>query len=432
MAGYDVFGPGVRIRARDKPYQAVRGPTASMAKAQTAHRLEDPRLSERVNLFPESIIRDMTRLAMKHDAVNLAQGFPDWDPPAEVVEAAAKAMTDGHNQYAVTWGAPELRQAIETYATGKWSIPTAAADTNVTVTCGATEAMMCAMLSLVNPGDEVVLFEPFYENYGPDAVLSGAKLRHVPLYPQEGFTFDDEELKEAFTDKTKAVILNTPNNPCGRVLTRDELKAVADLCVDHDAVAVTDEIYDFLTYDGREHVPIATLDGMADRTITIQGASKVYSMTGWRVAWMLASEGLTKGLRRVHDFLTVGAAHPMQIGVAHALSLPKDYYDTVRALYTTSREHLHTILTDAGFEANLPEGAYYILADFSDFDAPADAKNDDVAFAEWLVRDVGVAAVPGSSFYHDKDLGRHLVRFHFAKSAKVLEAARQKFEEPSR
>ncbi len=400
-----------------------------MPSAQAAaHRLDDPRLSQRVNLFPESVIRDMTRLALKHDAVNLAQGFPDWDPPEDVVKAAQQAMQDGHNQYAVTWGAPELRAAIETYATDRWAIPTAAADANVTVTCGATEAMMCAMLSLIDPGDEVVLFEPFYENYGPDAALSGAQLRHVPFYPEEGYTFDEEELKAAFTDKTKAVILNTPNNPCGRVLTRDELRMVADLCVDHDAVAVTDEIYDFLTYDGREHVPMATLDGMADRTITIQGASKVYSMTGWRVAWTLASEGLTQGLRRVHDFLTVGAAHPLQIGVAHALGLPKDYYDTVRALYTTSRETLHTILTDAGFRADQPEGAYYILADFSDFDAPAEAKEDDTAFAEWLVRDVGVAAVPGSSFYHDKELGRHLVRFHFAKSRDALQAAGQKFE----
>jgi aminotransferase len=398
-----------------------------LSSTEPAHRLDDDRLSERVHAFPESVIREMTRLAIRHGALNLAQGFPDWDPPREAIEAAQRAMDQGHNQYAVTWGAPELREAIAAYATDRWSIPTDA-DRNVTVTCGATEAMMAAMLALVDPGDEVVLFEPFYENSGPDAALSGATLRHVPLYPDRDYAFDEEELKAAFTSKTKAVILNSPNNPSGKVFTRDELRAVADLCVDHDAIAVTDEIYDFLTYDGHEHVPIATLDGMADRTITIQGASKVYSMTGWRVAWLLADHVLTQALRRVHDFLTVGAAHPLQIGVAKALTLPESYYTHLRARYDRQRKLLAGSLERAGFDFLTPQGAYYILADFSDVDAPKAAKADDRAFARWLVEGPGVAAVPGSSFFRRADLGRSLIRVHFAKSESVLRDAGERLE----
>lgn len=286
---------------------------------------------------------------------------------------------------------------------------------------------MAAMLALCDPGDEVVVPEPFYENYGPDAALSGARPRFVSLYPDRGYRFDEEEMKAAFNARTKAVILNTPNNPSGRVLTRAELKLVTDLCVDHDVVAVTDEIYDFLTYDGREHVSLATLPGMAERTITVQGASKVYSMTGWRVAWCLAPETLSTALRRVHDFLTVGAPHPLQIAVAHALALPASYYEELRAKYDRQRAILIGILRAAGFRADPPEGAYYVLADFSDFDAPAEAKADDRTFAVWLAKNVGVAGVPGSSFFSRPELGRSLVRFHFAKSEPTLRAAEARF-----
>jgi aminotransferase len=392
--------------------------------APRSHRLDDPHLSERVNLFPESVIREMTRLALIHGAVNLAQGFPDWDPPREAVEAAKRAMDEGHNQYAVTWGTPPLRQAIadDSKRQGLDAHP----DKNVTVTCGATEAMMAAMLALVNPGDEVIVPEPFYENYGPDAALSGATPRFVPLYPERGFSFDEEELKRAFNARTKAIILNTPNNPSGKVMTRKELRLVADLCVEHDVVAVTDEIYNFLAYDGREHVSIATLPGMTERTITIQGASKVYSMTGWRVAWMLAPEVMSVALRRVHDFLTVGAPHPMQMGVAAALRLPDGYYAELREKYDRQRHLLVGILRKAGFKAREPEGAYYILSDFRETNAPAEAKRDDRAFAEWLVSEVGVAGVPGSSFFSRPELGRHLIRFHFAKGEATLRAAEAK------
>ena len=285
---------------------------------------------------------------------------------------------------------------------------------------------MASMLALVDPGDEVVVLEPFYENYGPDAALSGAKPRFVSLYPQRGYRWDEEEVKAAFGPKTKAVIVNTPSNPSGRVLTQGELRLLADLCIEHDAVAVTDEIYDFLTYDGREHVSLATLPGMAERTITIQGASKVYSMTGWRVAWCLAPETLSLALRRVHDFLTVGAPHPLQVAVAHALALPESYYAGLRERYALQRGILVGALRAAGFRCEPPEGAYYVLADFTDFQAPASAKSDDRTFAEWLAREVGVAGVPGSSFFSRPELGRSIVRFHFAKSEPVLRQAEER------
>jgi aminotransferase len=385
-------------------------------------RLADPRLSERVNVFPESVIREMTRLAMLHGAVNLAQGFPDWNPPREVIEAAKSALEGDFNQYAVTWGAPALRQAIAEYAKRESGIE-AHPDRNITVTCGATEAMLAAMMALVNPGEEVIVPEPFYENYGPDAVLSGATPRFVPFRPDRGYRLDEEELKAAFSSKTKAIILNTPNNPSGRVLTRDELRLIADLCMDEDVIAVTDEIYNFLTYDGRSHLSIATLPGMAERTITVQGASKVFSMTGWRIAWLLAPDTMSVALRRVHDFLTVGAPHPLQIGVAAALKLPQSYYDDLRASYERKRGLLLRFLREAGFQASPPEGAYYVLTDFGDVPAPPEAKSDDRAFAHWLVKEIGVAGVPGSSFFSRRELGANLIRFHFAKSEPLLTKA---------
>ncbi len=391
------------------------------------HALADPRLAERVNLFPESVIREMTRIANRHGAVNLGQGFPDFDPPSEMVQAAHEALDGPYNQYATTWGTQGLREAICRKA-GNFNGIEADPDENVTVTCGATEAMMCAMLSLVDPGDEVVLFDPYYENYGPDAVMSGATLKTVPLRPDHAFTYDEEVLKDAFGQGTKAIILNTPNNPTGKVFTRDEQQVIADLCIDHDVVCVTDEIYEHILYDDREHVSMATLPGMAERTITITGASKTYSCTGWRVAWAIAPPEMSIALRRTHDFLTVGAPHPLQVGVEAALELPQRYYDDLLARYTKQRGHLVELLAGAGFDPVTPEGAYYVMADFTGVEGPKEAQRDSRSFAEWLTSEVGLTGVPGGSFYHKPGVGEDLIRFHFAVTEKTLEAAEAKLE----
>lgn len=374
-------------------------------------------------MFPESVIREMTRHAMRHGAVNLAQGFPDWNPPQSVIEAAKEALDGPFNQYAVTWGAPVLRQAIAekmAWFNGVAVDP----DAEVTVTCGATEAMMAACLAVVNPGDEVVVFEPFYENYGPDAILSGAKLRFVPLRPERGFRFDPEDLKAAFSSRTKAIVMNTPCNPSGTVFTRDELRLIGDLCRDHDALVITDEIYEHILYDEREHVAPITLDGLRERTIMISGASKTYSMTGWRVGWTVAPREITTAIRRTHDFLTVGAAHPLQVACATALRLPREYYAQLAKEYDEKRQFLVRTLRDAGFVCEPPEGAYYVMADYSAL--RPEAAMDDRAFALWLTREVGLAGVPGSSFFSHPELGRDHVRFHFAKSMPTLEAAAAK------
>ncbi len=394
------------------------------------YRLDDERLAERVNLFPESVIREMTRVNDAHDAVNLGQGFPDFRPPEAMVEAAHEALDGDKNQYATTWGTAALREAVCRKAASFNGIE-ADPDEHVTVTCGATEAMMATMLSLVDPGDEVVLFDPYYENYGPDAVMSGAELSTVPLDPQRGFGFDDEVLKDAVRDETKAIILNTPNNPTGKVFTRAEQRVIADLAIDHDVFVVTDEVYEHLLYDGREHVSMATLDGMHDRTVTINAASKTYSCTGWRIAWTIAPPEATIAIRRVHDFLTVGAPHPLQVGVARALELPESYYEELNQRYAANRDRLVTLLDQAGFDPVTPEGAYYIMADFTGVDAPDEAKADSRTFAEWLTREVGLTGVPGGSFYHEPDMGEDLIRFHFAltedkldRVGKVLEPLR--------
>jgi aminotransferase len=384
------------------------------------HGLADPRLSTRAGLFPESVIREMTRHALAHDAVNLAQGFPDWNPPAEVVAAAKEALDGPFNQYAITWGAPPLRKAIAEkmrWFNGVEVNP----DTEIVVTCGATEAMMAIMLAIVNPGDEVIVFEPFYENYVPDSILSGASMRFVALHPERGFRFDPEELKAAFSVRTKAIIVNTPANPAGTVFTREELQLIGDLCRQHDAFLVTDEIYEHILYEGRSHVAPIGLPGLRDLTIMVSGASKTYSMTGWRVAWVVAPPAVTTAIRRTHDFLTVGAPHPLQMGVAKALALPRSYYDQLARDYQAKREFLVGTLQRAGFQAAKPEGAYYVMADFRAL-APR-REMDDREFALWLVKDVGLAGVPASSFFSRKELGRDHIRFHFAKSMPTLEAA---------
>jgi aminotransferase len=367
--------------------------------------------------FTESVIREMTRLNLAlhgpERAVNFAQGFPDFDPDPRILDAAARALRDGYNQYATTWGAPALRQAIARKQSAAWG-RTVDPDTEVTVSCGATEAMIAAMLAAVDPGDEVIVFEPFYENYGPDCVLSGAVPRYVALRPPS-WSLDADELRAAFTARTRAIVVNTPHNPTGKVFSREELELIAGLCIEHDALAITDEIYEHLVYRGR-HVSMATLPGMAGRTITISGASKTYSVTGWRIGWLIAPPALTGAIRKVHDFLTVGAAHPLQIAIAEALDLPASFYVELLGDYQERRDAIVAGLRECGFDAEPPDGAYYVMAGIDSFGAP-----DDVAFARRLIEEVAVATVPGSSFYHDPALGRRHVRFSFPKRIQTIE-----------
>jgi aspartate/methionine/tyrosine aminotransferase len=372
--------------------------------------------SSKAAAFTESVIRGMTQLCNQHGGVNLAQGFPDFAAPPEVKEAAKRAIDEDFNQYSITWGAPTLRQAIAAKARSFNKIP-CDADANVTVTCGSTEAMMATLLALINPGDEVVILEPFYENYGPDVIVSGAKPVYVALREPD-FAFDPAELRRAFGPCTKAIIVNTPHNPTGRVFGAGELDQIASLCLEFDSYCVTDEIYEHIVYDGREHLSIASLPGMADRTVTISGFSKTFSVTGWRVAYAIAPEAVTAAIRKMHDFLTVGAPHPLQIAAVAALGLGRAYYDRLREEYERRRDVILAGLRNAGFDCREPEGAYYVMTDIRKFGFA-----DDTAFAHWLVRNVGVAAVPGSSFYRKGDGGRQQVRFTFCKSEAMLAEA---------
>lgn len=376
-------------------------------------------IASRTSVFNESVIREMTRQAMLHDAINLAQGYPDFPAPAFIKQAAIDAINADLNQYAITWGAPRLRNAIaECYRTfyGMDVDP----ETDVTVTCGATEAMMASLLAVVEPGDEVIVFEPFYENYVPDAAMSGARLVFVTLHAPS-FSFDPGELRRAFSPKTRAIIVNTPNNPAGKVFTKDELSIIAGLCQEFDALCITDEIYEHIIYDGRQHVPMATLPGMADRTITISGLSKTFSVTGWRLGYIVAKPTLSNAVRKVHDFLTVGAPAPLQEAAATAMEQAGSYYAELRDMYEARRSTLLTALREAGFRCHTPEGAYYVMADFSDLGF----KGDDTEFALHLTKNVGVAPVPGSSFYRGGE-GARFVRFTFSKSEETLaEAARR-------
>jgi aminotransferase len=379
------------------------------------------RLSSKVERFTESVIREMTRLALAHGAVNLAQGFPDFAAPEEIKRAAQEAIAADINQYAITWGAKRLRDAIAEKF-GRTQGVKIDPEREITVCCGSTEAMMSAMMAIINPDDEVVVFEPFYENYGPDAILSGATPRFVKLRPPE-WSFDPAELAAAFGPRTKALILNTPNNPTGKVFTRAELECIRDLCVRSGAFAITDEIYEHMLYDGAEHISLATLEGMRERTITINALSKTYSVTGWRVGWAIASPEVTAAIRKVHDFLTVGAAAPLQEAGAVALRLPEDYYRKLASAYRARRDKMLGILEGAGFRCFKPFGAYYIMTDISAFGFP-----DDVAFARYLVKEVGVAAVPGSSFFHNPADGSRHLRFTFCKIDATLEEAGRRLE----
>jgi aspartate/methionine/tyrosine aminotransferase len=379
--------------------------------------------ARRTHGFRESVIRGMTRLAREYDSLNLAQGFPNFPAPDALKEAAVRAIRDDINQYAITWGAHRLRTVLARTYSDRYGLD-ADPEREITVTCGATEAMIATLLALVNPGDEVIVFEPFYENYGPDTILADAKPVYVPLEP--GQPLDLDRLAEAFTARTRAIVVNTPANPSGRVLGRRELETIRDLCVEHDVLAVTDEIYEHILYAG-EHVPIASLPGMRERTITISGASKTFSVTGWRIGWIIAPPALTDAIRKVHDFLTVGAPAPLQEGVADALDrLDQGFYRQLASAYRGRRDLLQGALVEAGFRSVSPEGAYYILADFSAIAESVRGEGpplDDTGFAIWLSREVGVTPVPGSSFFREGGGGRSLVRFVFCKTEDVLAEA---------
>jgi aminotransferase len=380
-------------------------------------------LSEKATRFTESVIRGMSILARRHGAVNLAQGMPDFPAPEVVKQAACAAILADHNQYAITWGAQPLREAIAEHAA--WHLGLAVdPETEITVTCGSTEAMLVALLATINPGDEVILTQPFYENYWPDCVIAGATPRFVPIRPPH-WTFDPDELAAAFNDRTKAIVLCNPNNPTGTVFTRDELEQIAALCRKWDVLAITDEIYEHIVYDDRRHVALATLDGMRDRTVTISGMSKTYAVTGWRIGTIVAAQRLTKAFRQLHDFVSIGAAAPLQEAGAVAYRMPRDYYHHLAADYQARRDRLCSALQAIGFLLEPPAGAYYVMADYRAF---ARGPLDDVAFARRLVEELGVATVPGSSFFRDAELGRAYVRFCFCKRDATLDEAVRRLE----
>ena len=374
-------------------------------------------VSRKASLFTESVIREMTREAMKYGAVNLSQGFPDLAAPEDIKRVAMQAIADDVNQYAITWGAKDFREAIARKT--KWYLGLDIdPETEITVTCGSTEGMIAAMMATVDPGEEVVVFEPFYENYAPDAILSDARPRHVPLRAPD-WSFDQDELRAAFNPKTKAIIICNPNNPTGKVFTRAEMEFIAGLCQEFDALCFTDEIYEHILYprEGAEiaHISMAQIEGMRDRTVIVNSMSKTYSVTGWRVGYCIAAPEITSAVRKVHDFLTVGAAAPLQAAGAYALTLPPSYYDQLQSDYRARRDLILPELEKAGFGTFSPDGAYYIMTDISGF-----GFKNDVEFTRHLIREIGVACVPGSSFYSDPASGAQQVRFCFCKKDETL------------
>jgi len=375
--------------------------------------------SDRTANFTESVIREMTRLALQHGAVNLAQGFPDFPAPVDLKEAAIRAIEADHNQYSITWGTKHFRDAIAGKYLRTYGL-SVDPEREITVTCGATEGMAASLLATTNPGDEVIVFEPFYESYHPDTLLCGAERRLVKLHAPD-WHFDPDELRKAFSPRTKAIIVNTPHNPTGKVFSRDELTLIASLCQEFDALAITDEIYEHIIYDGLEHIPMITLPGMRDRTILVNSLSKTFSVTGWRVGWVIAAPELTETIRKVHDFLTVNAATPLQYAGAMALNEQSAYFESLSAVYAGRRKAATEMLEGAGFRCFKPGGAYYIMTDISGF---GDV-NDDV-FARRMVETCGVAAVPGSSFYFIKSSGSSQIRFCFCKNYETLSLAGHK------
>lgn len=382
----------------------------------SAHRLAN---------LTESVIREMTRIAIDHGAINLSQGFPDFPTPEPLKQAAYAAIRDDHNQYAITWGSKNLREALADKV-NHWYNLGVDAERNFTICVGVTEAIVVTMMALINPGDEVVIVEPFHENFLPATLFAGGIPVYVPLEPPH-FQLDPDRLRKAFTNKTRAIILNTPHNPTGRVFTREELQGIADLCQKYNAVAVTDEIYEHITYDGHQHIPLMTLPGMAEHNVMCGGLSKTYAITGWRLAYTVAAHPLSNAIRTVHDFLTICAPTPLQEAAVTAVRFPMSFYEELKADYTARRAKMMDILADTGFKAaQPPEGAYYVMADFADWDFGSD---DDHAFARWLTTEVGVAVVPGSSFYRTAGLGRGLVRFAFPKKLSTLDAAHDRLRQ---
>lgn len=377
--------------------------------------------SERVLEFKESVIREMTRLALHHGAVNLAQGFPDFAAPAEIKLAAQQAIADDINQYSITWGAKPFRNAICDYYRRFYALDLNP-EREVTVCCGSTEGMIASLLALLNTGDEVVVFEPFYENYWPDSQLSGAVCRYVRLHPPH-WTFQSDELRKAFTRRTRAVIVNTPNNPTGHVFSPAELTEIGQLCEEFDALLITDEIYEHIIFDGARHTPAITLPGLRERCVVVNSLSKTFSVTGWRVGWVIAPPELTNSIRKVHDFLTVGAASPLQQAGVTALQLADSYFTGLARNYEAKRDLLLDILRKTGFDPLVPQGAYYIMCDISGL-----TRKSDVSFCSELVEEIGVAAVPGSSFFANPGEASHLIRFCFAKRPETLAAAAERLQ----
>jgi aminotransferase len=370
-----------------------------------------PATASRTAFFTESVIREMTRVADQYGAINLAQGFPDFEPPEELLAAAARALREGYNQYAVTWGSPRFRQALAEKQSRFMGLEIDP-DAHITVTCGSTEAMMAALMAVCNPGERVIVFSPFYENYGADAILSGAEPVFVPLHPPD-FRFDPHELRAAFQQGVKALVLCNPSNPTGRVFSRDELQTIAGLAQEYDAFVITDEVYEHIVYEPNRHTYIASLPGMFERTLSCSSLSKTYAVTGWRLGYVIAPPQVSAGIRKVHDFLTVGAPAPLQEAAVTALRFPADYYHALQAAYTRRREIHLDQLRKHGFSFTVPEGAYYVLVDISDFGFSSDAE-----FCIWMAREIGLAAVPGSSFFHEPV--DHLIRLNFAKREETL------------
>ena len=379
-----------------------------------------PKLSDRVGTFTDSVIRRMTRISDEYDAINLSQGFPDFDPPKEITDALAKAAKEGPHQYSITFGAENFREALARKH-GKGIGRTINPETEIVVTCGGTEAMMAAMMTVCNPGDKVVVFSPFYENYGADAILSGAEPIYVPLVPPE-FNFDKKVLEDAFKQNVKAIIVCNPSNPCGKVFTREELLTIGRLAEKYDAFIITDEVYEHIIYKPYVHVPMAGLPGMYERTITCSSLSKTYSITGWRLGYLIGPEEVIENAKKVHDFLTVGAASPLQEAATAGLNFGSDYYENMQQMYTEKREYFLKGLDDIGIAHTVPQGSYFVLVDISRYlENEMFAGYSDMEFCEWMIKNIGVAAVPGSSFF--KENVNHLIRLHFAREKSTLEEA---------
>lgn len=384
-----------------------------------------PQLSHRVGTFTDSVIRRMTRISNKYGAINLSQGFPDFDPPKEILDRLAEVAHEGPHQYAVTFGAKNFRDAVARKASRSfgWEVNP---DTQIVVTCGGTEAMMCAMMTICNPGDKVMVFSPFYENYGADAILSGAEPIYIPLVPPD-YNFDISLVEDGFKQGAKAIIVCNPSNPCGKVFSREELEAIGRLAIKYDAFVVTDEVYEHMVYAPYHHTCMASLPGMAEHTITCSSLSKTYSMTGWRLGYLIGPEDAIEGARKVHDFLTVGAAAPLQEAAVVGLNFPQSYYDDLLALYTHKKEYFLNGLDRIGLKHNNPQGSYFVLVDIQEFlDLPQFQGYTDLEFCEWMIKNIGVAAVPGSSFFHENV--NHLIRFHFARQDETLKEALKRLE----